>query len=64
VAFEVEPAARGRGLGRRLIAAARHLVPADAHVWAQVAPGNVPSLRVALAAGLVPVGAELLFAPY
>ena len=62
-AFEVQPTARGRGLGRRLAAAARHLVPAGEHVWAQVAPGNVPSLRVVLASGFAPVGAEILFAP-
>jgi GNAT superfamily N-acetyltransferase len=62
-AFEVDPAARGRGLGRRLATAARHLVGDGDHVWAQVAPGNVPSLRVALAAGFRPVGAEILFAP-
>ena len=62
-AFEVRPAARGAGLGRRLALAARHLVPDGGHVWAQVAPGNVPSLRVVLASGFVPVGAEILFAP-
>jgi GNAT superfamily N-acetyltransferase len=61
-AFEVEPAARGRGLGRALASAARRLVPPGDHVWVQVAPGNVPSLRVALAAGFTPVGAEILFA--
>ncbi len=59
-AYEVEPGARGRGLGRQLAAAARHLVPAGEALWLQVAPGNVPSLRVALAAGYVPVGAEIL----
>lgn len=62
VAFEVRDAARGAGLGRRLVAAARHLVPVGAPVWVQVAPGNVPSLRAVLAAGgFVPVGAEILF---
>jgi GNAT superfamily N-acetyltransferase len=61
-AFEVEVHARGRGLGRALADAARRLVPDGAHVWAQVAPGNVPSLRVVLAAGFTPVGGELLFA--
>lgn len=63
VAFEVAPTARGRGLGRALVAAARALVPEGSHLWAQVAPGNVPSLRVVLAAGFTPVGAEVLFAP-
>ncbi|MEW9550184.1 N-acetyltransferase family protein [Nonomuraea sp. NPDC050783] len=57
-AVEVEPAHRGRGLGRLLAAAARHLVPRP--VWAQVAPGNAASVRALLAAGYVPVGAEVL----
>lgn len=58
-AFEVEPDARGSGLGRRLVAGARHLVP-GAHLWLEIAPGNVTSLRAALAAGFKPVGAEVL----
>ena len=62
VAFEVDPAARGRGLGRRLATAARGLVPAGEPIWAQVAPANAPSLRAVLAAGYRVVGAELLFA--
>ena len=62
-AFEVAPSARGRGLGRVLAATARCLVPAGERVWVQVAPGNVPSLRVVLAAGFTPIGAEILFAP-
>ena len=57
-AFEVRPAARGRGLGRTLARSARHL--AGEPVWAQVAPANVPSLRVLLAAGYLPIGAEAL----
>ena len=59
-AYEVEPRARGRGLGRRLVSAARHLVPSDAYLWLEIAPGNVTSLRTALAAGYTPVGAEVL----
>ena len=61
-AFEVAPEARGRGLGRSLAAAARHLVPDGEHLFVQVAPGNVSSLRAVLAAGgFVPIGGELLF---
>lgn len=60
-AFEVEPAARGRGLGRALAVAARHLVPGGQPVFAQVAPGNLPSVRGLLAAGYRPVGGELLY---
>lgn len=61
MSFEVEPAARGRGLGRRLAAAARALVAPGETVWAQVAPGNAASLRAVTAAGYVPVAAEVLF---
>ncbi|MEV4643178.1 GNAT family N-acetyltransferase [Actinoplanes sp. NPDC049548] len=62
-AIEVDEAARNRGLGRSLAQAARHLVPEGRPVWAQVAPGNASSLRAFLAAGYVPVGAEVLLAP-
>ena len=62
VAVEVEPAYRGRGLGRRLAAAAPGLVPPGSPVWAQVAPANVASLRAFLAAGYRPAGAEVLLA--
>jgi GNAT superfamily N-acetyltransferase len=60
VALEVEPGYRGKGLGRELAAAARHLVPEGAPLWAQVAPGNAASVRAFLAAGFRPVGAEAL----
>jgi GNAT superfamily N-acetyltransferase len=62
VAVEVDPAYRGRGIGRRLAALAPALVPPGEPVWAQVAPGNVASLRAFLAAGYRPVGVEVLFA--
>jgi GNAT superfamily N-acetyltransferase len=58
VGVEVDPPARGRGLGRALIRSARHLV--DGPLWAQVAVGNVASLRAFLAAGFQPVGQETL----
>jgi GNAT superfamily N-acetyltransferase len=60
VAVEVEPGGRGRGVGRAAIAAARHLVPGGEPLWAQIAPGNAASVRAFLAAGFVPVGAEVL----
>jgi len=62
IGYEIDPDARGKGLGRRLVAAARGLVPAGEPLWAQVAPGNAASLRSTLAAGFVPVAAEVLFA--
>jgi hypothetical protein len=62
-AVEVEPVARGRGLGRRLVAAAAALVPAGQPVFAQVSPGNAASLRAVLAAGYAPVCAEVLLPP-
>jgi GNAT superfamily N-acetyltransferase len=61
LAFEVDPARRNRGLGRRLVAAARHLVPAGEPLFAQVAAGNAASLRALQAAGFRPLGAEVLF---
>jgi hypothetical protein len=61
VAIEVGPASRGRGLGRTLARAARHLT---AHpLWAQIAPGNAASVRAFLAAGYVPIAAEALLVP-
>jgi GNAT superfamily N-acetyltransferase len=62
-AIEVDPVYRGRGLGTRLARAARHLVPADAALWAQIAPANAASVRAFLAAGFRPVGAEALLSP-
>ncbi|MFI8458624.1 GNAT family N-acetyltransferase [Kitasatospora sp. NPDC085464] len=59
-AVEVDPHARGRGLGRALATAARHLVPGAGTVWAQQAPGNAPSVRAFQTAGYRPVGAEAL----
>ncbi len=60
VAVEVDPEHRGHGLGTRLATAARHLVPAGATLWAQIAPANAASVRAFLRAGFRPVGAEAL----
>jgi GNAT superfamily N-acetyltransferase len=60
IGIEVEPGYRGKGLGRDLATAARHLVPEGAPLWAQIAPGNAASVRAFLAAGYQPVGAEAL----
>jgi GNAT superfamily N-acetyltransferase len=61
LAFEVEPAARGQGLGRRLAAAATTLVPDGDALFVQTAPANTASLLALLAAGFRPLGGEVLF---
>jgi GNAT superfamily N-acetyltransferase len=60
LAIEVDADNRSAGLGRQLASAARHLVSADAVLWAQIAPGNSASLRAFLHAGFRPIGAEAL----
>ena len=60
VAVEVDAASRGRGVGRVLAQAARHLAPDGRPLWAQIAPGNAASVRAFLAAGFRPVGTEAL----
>jgi GNAT superfamily N-acetyltransferase len=62
LAFEVDPTARSKGLGRALVGCALALVPAGEAVWAEVHPANAASLRAVLAAGLRPVGYEQLIA--
>lgn len=59
VAVEVAEDVRHRGLGRRLVTAARHLGGGEP-VWAQISPGNARSLRAFQAAGYLPVGSEAL----
>lgn len=60
LAYEVDPAAQGKGLGRALAAAALGLLPAGTPLFAQVAPGNSHSMRATLAAGYRPIGGEVL----
>ncbi|MFF0744077.1 GNAT family N-acetyltransferase [Streptomyces sp. NPDC004111] len=70
---EVDEGVRGRGLGRQLAVAARHLVSgceggpvegggrgAAGVVWAQQSPGNARSVRTFQAAGFRAVGSEVL----
>ena len=61
VGYEIDPEARNDGLGRRVVAGARGLVPTGEPLWAQVAPANAASMRSTMAAGFVPVAAEVLF---
>jgi GNAT superfamily N-acetyltransferase len=61
VAIEVDPGCQGRGLGRTLARAARHLTTLS--LWAQIAPGNAASVRSFIAAGYIPMGAEALLTP-
>jgi len=61
ISLEVDEAGRGSGIGRALARHGRTLVPGGALLWAQVHPANVASMRVFLAAGYRPVGAEVLF---
>ncbi|EAP97951.1 hypothetical protein JNB_13343 [Janibacter sp. HTCC2649] len=63
VSYEIEPGARGEGLGTRTVQAARGLVPEGEPVIALVSPGNVSSLRAALRAGFEPVGSVQLYRP-
>jgi hypothetical protein len=60
IAFEVEPTARGAGLGRALATAGRHVAPPGEPVFVQVTPGNAASVRALLAAGFTAIGAEVL----
>ncbi len=62
VSLEIDPSHRGAGMGRALLAAARGVLPRGEPLFAQVAPGNAASLRTFMAAGFVPIGAEVLFA--
>jgi GNAT superfamily N-acetyltransferase len=64
VSIEVEPGARHAGLGIELARAARRWATLDDPVFAQVAPGNVASLRAFLRAGYRPIGSEVLITDF
>ncbi|MGW4890950.1 GNAT family N-acetyltransferase [Kitasatospora sp. NPDC004240] len=57
--IEVDPQARGRGLGRALALSSRHVLPDGDWIWSQQAPGNATSVRAFQVAGFRPVGAEV-----
>lgn len=61
IAIELAEGERGRGAGVALAEASRSLIPAGEYGFAQIAPGNVASLRAFLAAGFKPIAAEVLF---
>ena len=61
IAIEVDPAQRSRGVARRALADALHLVDIGEPLFAQIAPGNAAALRAALGAGFRPIGGEVLF---
>ncbi len=63
VSVEVTPTARGRGCAHALLRSALGVIPRDETLYAEVAPGNAASLRAFLAAGFVPIGAEVLVFP-
>jgi hypothetical protein len=63
LSFEVPPERAVAGTGRSLLADGRGLVPLGEPVLVLVAPGNARSLRAALAAGFVPLGAAQLVRP-
>ena len=61
MAYEVDPSARDRGMGRALAAVAPSLVPDGEPLFAQASPGNAASVRSLVAAGYPPIGGECLF---
>src|SRR3954469_16969159 len=61
LSIELPADSRSAGRGRKIIEAARALVPPGEFLFASIAPGNARCLRAALAGGFAPIGAEVLF---
>lgn len=61
VNLELDEPVRAGGIGRELLRSAIEVVEIGDPLFAQVSPGNARSLRSFLAAGFVPIGAEVLF---
>jgi len=61
VSIEVDRERRGGGIGSALARSALSFAPQGEHLFAQVSPGNVASLRAFLRAGYRPVCSEVLF---
>ena len=63
ISVEVDPANRTAGNARALINEALSHIPSDQWCFAEVSPGNAASLRAFLAAGWIPIGAEIIIMP-
>jgi hypothetical protein len=63
ISVEVDPANRVSGNARALINDALSHIPSDQWCYAEVSPGNAASLRAFLAAGWIPIGAEIIIIP-
>jgi hypothetical protein len=63
LSVEAESDGQGRGWGRSLVHDALARVPAGEPVFAGVSPGNARSLRMFVALGFVPIGAEIIIRP-
>ncbi len=63
ISVEVDPANRTTGNARALINDALSHIPSDQWCFGQVSPGNAASIRAFLAAGWIPIGAEIIIMP-
>lgn len=63
ISVEVDPANRASGNARALINDTLSHIPSDQWCYAEVSPGNAASLRAFLAAGWIPIGAEIIIMP-